>query len=94
MQRAGSAEHDFLGNWRIDGWATVYEQRIEAFATTVSALCATPDGFARVFELAESRRREFRKRKLAEFRLTTPFTNIPESAPLLEFAPDGGVRPK
>jgi hypothetical protein len=91
---AGSAEHDLLGNWRVDAWATEYEQRIEAFATTVSALCATPDGFARVFDLAESRRREFRKRKLAEFRLTTPFTNVPESAPLLEFAPDGGIRPK
>jgi hypothetical protein len=93
-QTSGSAEHEFLANWRLDAWATEYEQRIGAFASAVTALCATFDGFARVFELAESRRREFRKQKLAEFRLTTPFTNIPERAPLLEFAPDGSVRPK
>jgi hypothetical protein len=47
-----------------------------------------------VFQLAESRRREFRKRPLAEFRLTTPITNIAEDAELLEFAADGTVRPK
>jgi hypothetical protein len=91
---AGSAEHEFLAYYGIDAWRAEYAQRIEAFATAVSALCATPDGFARVFELAESRRREFRRRKLAEFRLTTPYTNIAESAPLLEFAPDGSVQPK
>jgi hypothetical protein len=41
--------------------------------------------------LAESRRREFRRRPLAEFRLTTPVTNIPENAPLLELTVDGRV---
>ena len=45
---------------------------------------ATPAEFSKIFELAESRRREFRRRPLAEFRLTTPVTNIPDTAPLLE----------
>jgi hypothetical protein len=91
---AGSVEHEFLVNWGIQAWVAEYQQRIEAFSTALSSMCAHPDAFAHVFALAESRRREFRRRKLAEFRLTTPFTNIKESAPLLEFAPDGSVRPK
>lgn len=95
-QTAGSPEQEFLANSALSAntWQQEYERRIERFTSAVSALCETADGFARVFELAESRRREFRKRKLAEFRLTTPFTNIPEDAPLLEFDPAGRVRPK
>ena len=50
--------------------------------------------FSKIFELAESRRREFRRRPLAEFRLTTPVTNIPDAAPLLEMDAAGIVRPK
>jgi len=92
----GSPEQEFLENWALpaDAWRTEYERRIEVFTSTLTAACATADGFAPVFELAESRRREFRKRPLAEFRLTTPSTNIPETAPLLEFDPAGTVRPK
>jgi hypothetical protein len=92
----GSAEAEFLANWAIPDpeWRAACERRIETFAAAVSARCATPSSFAPVFELAESRRREFRKRKLAEFRLTTPTTNIPETAPLLEFEIDGTVRRK
>jgi hypothetical protein len=54
----------------------------------------TLDEFAPVFLLAESRRREFRRRPLAEFRLTTPITNIPEDASLLEFSLDATVHEK
>ena len=32
--------------------------------------------------------------QLAEFRLTTPVTSIPEDAPLLEFGEDGSIRQK
>ena len=60
----------------------------------VTATIDEPDRFARIFELAESRRREFRTRPLAEFRLTTPVTSIPEGAPLLEFSEDGSIREK
>ena len=92
----GTPAHELLANWNLPDtkWESEYARRIEAFMTAVTARCATSAGFTPVFQLAESRRREFRKRKLAEFRLTTPRTNIPEDAPLLEFAPDGAVRPK
>ena len=72
----------------------MFEDRIAQFVASVASTIDEPDCFARIFELAESRRREFRKRPLAEFRLTTPVTNIPEDAPLLEFADDGTVRQK
>ena len=90
----GTPEHELLANWNLpdSDWESEYARRIEAFMASVSARCATATGFTPVFQLAESRRREFRKRKLAEFRLTTPRTNIAEDAPLLEFAPDGTVR--
>jgi hypothetical protein len=92
----GTPEHELLANWSLPDakWESEYARRIERFMASVTARCATAAGFTPLFQLAESRRREFRKRKLAEFRLTTPRTNIPEDAPLLEFAPDGTVRPK
>jgi hypothetical protein len=95
-QTPGTPESEFLANWRIPDaeWESSYARRIEAFIAAASSACATANGFMSIFQLAESRRREFRKRKLAEFRLTTPKTNIPESAPLLEFAADATVRPK
>ena len=93
---AGRPEHEFLANWALpeDEWRAEYERRIEQHVQSVAGRLAAPAEFAKLFELAESRRREFRKRPLAEFRLTTPVTNIAESAPLLEFDPGGNVRPK
>lgn len=93
---AGSAEAEFLANWALDGdeWNAAYSGRIELFTAAVSAKCGDAASFAPIFRLAESRRREFRKRKLAEFRLTTPLTNITELAPLLEFDQAGNVRDK
>jgi hypothetical protein len=91
----GPAESELLANWETpDPWPPVFEARIRAFMNAVAATIDQPDRFARVFELAESRRREFRRRPLAEFRLTTPVTNIPEDAPLLEFAQDASIREK
>jgi hypothetical protein len=92
----GSAEHELLTNWHLgaSSWESEFARRIEAFVAAVSARCGNATGFAPIFQLAESRRREFRKRPLAEFRLTTPKTNIAEDAEFLEFAADGTVRPK
>jgi hypothetical protein len=91
-----SPEHEFLDNWRLadEEWQNSFEARIKAFFDNLAPRLDTLDGFAPVFQLAESRRREFRRRPLAEFRLTTPITNIPENAPLLEFSPDGAVEQK
>jgi len=92
---AGPAEAELLANWETpDPWPPVFEARIRAFMNAVTATIDEADRFARIFELAESRRREFRKRPLAEFRLTTPVTSIPEDAPLLEFGEDGSIRQK
>jgi hypothetical protein len=92
----GTPEYELLANWNLpsSSWESDYARRIEAFMRSVTARCATATDFTPVFQLAESRRREFRQRPLAEFRLTTPKTNIAEDAELLEFAPDGTVRPK
>ena len=87
----GRPEHEFLSNWALPEaeWRREYERRIEAFVQAVVPALATPAEFSKIFELAESRRREFRRRPLAEFRLTTPMTNIPDTAPLLEMDADG-----
>ena len=91
-----SAEAEFLANWQVpeSAWRRTFGTRIEAFFEAVRPRLNTADAFAPLFELAESRRREFRKRPLAEFRLTTPVTTIPEAAPLLEWTPSGTVQAK
>lgn len=93
---AGTPEKEFLSNWSLSDqeWEHTFEQKIETYFAALQPRLQTQDGFAPIFELAESRRREFRKRPLAEFRLTTPITNIPETAPQLELTPDGVVQIK
>jgi hypothetical protein len=93
---ADAPQHELLENWRLSdsGWRPEFERRLAAFFAAVTARLAEAHGFEPLFELAESRRREFRKRPLAEFRLTTPVTSIPEDAPLLELLPDASVRAK
>jgi hypothetical protein len=89
----GSAEAEFLTNWRNpdNEWQRAFEKRIEEFMANVRDRLNSPTAFVDIFRLAESRRREFRKRPLAEFRLTTPVTNIPEGARLLELTADGRI---
>ena len=88
-----SPEAEFLGNWQLaDGdWRTLFAKRIEKYMAKLAMQLQTASGVESIFRLAESRRREFRKRPLAEFRLTTPMTNIPEGDPLLQLAEDAAV---
>jgi hypothetical protein len=88
-----SAEAEFLANWSLSDteWRRVFEKRIEDFMSKIAERLTSPAGVQDIFRLAESRRREFRKRPLAEFRLTTPVTNIPESAALLQLTANGCV---
>ncbi|HET9370057.1 MAG TPA: hypothetical protein VFO19_07405 [Vicinamibacterales bacterium] len=92
----GRAEHELLANLALpaDEWRSAFTARLTRFLQRVAPGLTTAAAFAPLFELAESRRREFRRRPLAEFRLTTPITNIPETAPLLEIGSDAVVRPK
>lgn len=94
---AESPEHEFLANWSLpeDGWRAAYEARLVAYVAAATARAATPDGWSDAVRLAESRRREFCKRPLAEFRLTLPVaTAIPKDAPPLEMRADGSVHPR
>jgi hypothetical protein len=90
---AGSPEREFLDNWRIaeNTWKRTFESRIEEYFSKLQQLAPTDAGFDGWTRLAESRRREFRRRPLAEFRLTTPTTNIPADAPTLSMNTDGTV---
>jgi hypothetical protein len=93
---AGSPEREFLANWAIPDatWKAEFSQRIKTFMAAILPKLSNQADFARIFELAESRRREFKERPLAEFKLTLPVTNIPDDAPLLEFTPAGTIQPK
>jgi hypothetical protein len=91
-----SPEREFLTNWSLpaDAWRAEFNERLRSFFAAVSSQLTDANAFAEMFQLAESRRREFRKRPLAEFRLTTPVTNIPDAAPFLEFTTGGAVQAK
>jgi hypothetical protein len=93
---AGEPEHAFLANLALasNAWEKDFAHRIEAFFQALAPQFTDADLFATIFALAESRRREFRKRPLAEFRLTIPATNIPDDAPLVEFTQAGEIQPK
>ncbi|MFJ6674768.1 hypothetical protein ACIQMJ_27025 [Actinosynnema sp. NPDC091369] len=89
-----SPEAEFAANWAVSDWPDRFAARIDDYVRAVTARLGTPEGTDDYVRLAESRRREFRWSKLAEFTLTVPRTSIPDDAPLLEMAPDGSVRPK
>jgi len=91
-----SVEADFLANWAVPEqlWRGTFAHRIRDFMTAVSVAVADPHRFADLFRLIDSRRREFRRRPLAEFSLTVPATNIARDAPFLELTPLATVREK
>jgi hypothetical protein len=91
-----SPEKEFLANWRLPDadWKTIFERRIEDYFAVLTAKAATEEGFDGFVRLAESRRREFRKRPIHEFDLNLPTTNIPMDSPWLEMSEDGTVRSK
>lgn len=87
----GSAEAEFLANWDLpnSAWKSVFEQRIVGYFQSLSRTALTESGFDGWVRLAECRRRQFRRRPLAEFPLTMPTTSIPEDAPALAMQEDG-----
>jgi hypothetical protein len=89
-----SPEREFLQNWRLlEGeWRVTFERRIERYFGALAARASTEEGFDGFVRLGDSRRRQFRRRPLAEFGLTLPTTNIPKDAPFLEMSEDGTVR--
>jgi hypothetical protein len=89
-------EREFLAVWDLldADWEQAVVERLQDYLANVDRQLAAAEGFDAFFRLAESRRREFRRRPLAEFRLTTATTNIPEDAPFLEMSADARVRPR
>lgn len=89
-----SPEREFLANWRLSEaeWRSAFERRIERYFEALAVRATTEEGFDGFVRLADSRRRQFRRRPLAEFGLTLPTTNIPKDAPFLEMGEDGTVR--
>jgi hypothetical protein len=88
-----SPEQEFLAFLRLPDtdWQRVFAQRIEGYFAALTVRARTQEGFNDFVRLAESRRREFRRRPLAEFRLTIPVTNISLDAPTLQMREDGSV---
>jgi hypothetical protein len=89
----GSPEREFLDNWSVPEaeWKATFERRIEQYFQALAAKANTEEGFDGFVRLADSRRREFRARPLAEFGLTLPTTNIPKDEPFLQMTEDGTV---
>lgn len=90
-----SPEGEFLANWRLPetDWKGAFEARIVQYFESLDRAAGTEEGFDGWVRLAESRRREFRRRPLAEFRLTVPTTNISADIPPLCMREDGTVQP-
>jgi len=64
---------------------------LDAFVAKVRARLMTSQGVLDFMRLADWRRRAFRKRRIAEFDLSLPFSNINENAPPLALTKDGEV---
>jgi len=80
-------EAEFAAHWELGptAWEDAFADRIEAFLAKVVAKLDDADGCDEVFRLAESRRRDFRKRRLAEFGLSLPqAVAIAEDEPRLD----------
>jgi hypothetical protein len=91
-----SSEEIFLRNYNLSesDWKNDFEHQIESYFQEINNLLQHKEGFYEIVKLSESRRREFRGTDLAEFRLTTPITNIPEDAPFLEITAKAIVQSK
>ncbi|MGO8013289.1 hypothetical protein ACC715_37560, partial [Rhizobium ruizarguesonis] len=65
---------EFLSLWDVDpsGWEQSFATMIETHWPKLTEKLGTADGCEEIFRLAESRRRQFRKRTLSEFGLTLP----------------------
>jgi hypothetical protein len=64
---------------------------LDAFVAKVRTRLTTSQGVLDFMRLADWRRRAFRKRRIAEFDLSLPFSNINENAPPLAMTKDGEV---
>ena len=64
---------------------------LDTFVAKAGTRARTPEGVLDFMRLADWRRRAFRRRGIAEFGLSLPFSNIRDSAPALELTEDARV---
>lgn len=90
------AADEFMTGWRLgDQWRSQFTERLNRYLATVAAKLETDEGSDAAFRLAESRRREFRRKPLAEFDLSLPVASaIPPTTPPIEMGEDGSARDK
>lgn len=89
-----SPEAEFLLHWGTDDatWREAAAGRIGTFMTAVAERLADDAGLDDLMLLAESRRREFRRRPLSEFGLTLPRLDaVAQDPPILRLEADGRV---
>jgi hypothetical protein len=97
VERTGpeSPEAEFANNWSMgpEAWRDAFADRIEAYLGRVAAVLDTDAGCDDIFRLAESRRRDFARRSLAEFRLSLPHAvGILDDSPSLEMTEQATLR--
>ncbi|MBB3137642.1 hypothetical protein FHS26_005407 [Rhizobium pisi] len=91
----GEMGAEFLSLWDVDpsGWEQSFATMIETHWTKLTEKLGTADGFDEIFRLAESRRRQFRKRPLSEFGLTLPIASTLAITDFLRMDVDAHVLP-
>lgn len=93
----GTPEREFAEHWDLgpDEWTEAFTERISGYLGRVQGALGTDTGCDEIYRLAESRRREFSRRPLAEFDLTLPQSvGIPATAPALDMTEQATVRPR
>jgi hypothetical protein len=91
----GSPEREFAAHWDLGpaAWQAAFATRVNAYLRLAAQRLATDAGSDEVFRLAESRRREFRRRPLIEFGLTLPVAvNIPATTRPLDMTERATIR--
>jgi len=92
-----NAAAEFKANWDLgpDAWTTTFSARLHEYLQAVATTLATDAGSDAVFRLAESRRREFRGRKMFEFALGLPVAAaVAKNSPPLRMTPTAAVEPQ
>jgi hypothetical protein len=90
----GSPEATFVANWKLgeEGWKEEFTKRLNDYYAALTTRLATPEGFADIFRLAESRRRQVRDLELSEGRpLLFADSNFAPPDPPLTMSPDGSI---
>jgi len=92
---ADASERDLVADLALPDtdWQAAFAARIERFMAAVQAQLDSDDGLLELMRLADSRRRAFRRRPLAEFDLSLPWTDIAPDAPFLRLDLEARVSP-